>query len=112
MPKLGNNLDFNKNEAQNITLHKLAAAPSNPINGQMYYNTVDKKAYIYDGSNWVDMTSQGKIYNGTAPIVIDGFDYYCHKNRKRSDVVNRQDQFRWSYGRHQKSKKSRKCRQC
>lgn len=71
MPKLGNNLDFNKNEAQNITLHKLAAAPSNPINGQMYYNTVDKKAYIYDGSNWVDMTSQGKIYNGTAPIVVD-----------------------------------------
>ena len=71
MPKLGNNLDFNKNEAQNITLHKLAAAPSNPINGQMYYNTVDKKAYIYDGNNWVDMTSQGKIYNGTAPIVID-----------------------------------------
>lgn len=71
MPKLGNNLDFNKNEAQNITLHKLAAAPSNPINGQMYYNTVDKKAYIYDGSKWVDMTSQGKIYNGTAPIVVD-----------------------------------------
>lgn len=71
MPKLGNNLDFNKNEAQNITLHKLAAAPSNPINGQMYYNTVDKKAYIYDGSNWVDMTSQGKIYSGTAPIVVD-----------------------------------------
>lgn len=71
MPKLGNNLDFNKNEAQNITLHKLAAAPSNPINGQMYYNTVDKKAYIYDGSNWIDMTSQGKIYSGTAPIVVD-----------------------------------------
>lgn len=71
MPKLGNNLDFNKNEAQNITLHKLAAVPSNPINGQMYYNTVDKKAYIYDGSKWVDMTSQGKIYNGTAPIVVD-----------------------------------------
>ena len=60
--KVLNNLDLNKNELQNAVAHKLAAAPSNPVKGQEYFNTTDNKKYIYDGSNWVDETSQGKTY--------------------------------------------------
>ena len=60
--KVLNNLDLNKNELQNAVAHKLAAAPSNPVKGQEYFNTTDNKKYVYDGSNWVDETNQGKIY--------------------------------------------------
>lgn len=60
--KILNNLDLNKNELQNAVAHKLAAAPSNPVKGQEYFNTTDNKKYLYDGSNWVDETSQGKTY--------------------------------------------------
>ena len=60
--KVLNNLDLNKNELQNAVAHKLAAAPSNPVKGQEYFNTTDNKKYIYDGSNWVEETSQGKVY--------------------------------------------------
>lgn len=57
-----NNIDLNKNELQNASLHKLASAPSSPVKGQAYFNTTDNKAYIYNGTNWVEMTNQGKIY--------------------------------------------------
>jgi len=60
--KVLNNLDLNKNELQNAVAHKLAGAPSNAVKGQEYFNTTDNKKYIYDGSNWVDETNQGKIY--------------------------------------------------
>lgn len=50
--KVLNNLDLNKNELQNSVVHKLAAAPSNPVKGQEYFNTTDNKKYIYDGNNW------------------------------------------------------------
>ena len=56
------NIDLNKNELQNASLHKLASAPSNPVKAQTYFNTTDNKAYIYNGTEWTEMTNQGKIY--------------------------------------------------
>lgn len=75
--KVLNNLDLNKNELQNAVAHKLAAAPSNPVKGQEYFNTTDNKKYIYDGSNWVDETNQGGVYsvnNKTGNVTLDASD--------------------------------------
>ena len=55
-------LNLNQNELQNAVAQNLASAPANPVEGQEYYNSADKKKYIYNGSAWVDETNQGKVY--------------------------------------------------
>lgn len=55
-------LDHNQNEVQNAVIQNLASAPANPKAGQVYWNTADSKLYVYDGTQWVDATNQGRIY--------------------------------------------------
>lgn len=57
--KFYNNIDLLKNEIQNFRVQNLAAAPSNPVVGQHYFNTVDHTEYVYDGTKWIDALSQG-----------------------------------------------------
>ena len=35
-----------------LRIPRLAAAPSSPISGQIYFNTTDNRFYGYDGTNW------------------------------------------------------------
>ena len=46
----------------------LSSAPSNPQTLWAYYNTIDKKSYIYNGSSWDTMTNDGS----------DATQYYYH----------------------------------
>lgn len=46
-------IDLQKNELQNGVIHKLSTAPSNPVEGQIYYNDVEKELKIYDGTAWI-----------------------------------------------------------
>lgn len=55
-------LNLNKNELQNATIQNLASAPAFPVEGQVYYDTTTNKYMGYNGSEWVDLSSQGKIY--------------------------------------------------
>lgn len=55
-----NNIDLNKNEILNGVIHVLAIAPSNPVEGQIYYNSTDSKLFFYDGTNWVDASGDIK----------------------------------------------------
>ena len=62
------NLDLNKNELQNAILQPLATAPSNPVLGQIYYNSVDKLVYSYDGTTWKAVGAVLSV-NGKAGVV-------------------------------------------
>ena len=72
MPKVLRDLDLNKNELQNATIQNLASAPASPVAGQVYFNTATNKYMGYNGSAWVDLSSQGQVYTFTYPLSENG----------------------------------------
>jgi len=55
------NLNLTKNELQNARVQNLSSHPSDPVEGQIYYNTTDDTFYGYDGSEWVDLGKPGEV---------------------------------------------------
>ena len=49
-------IDLSKCELLNASIHNLAAAPSSPASGQIYFNTADGQMYYYSGSAWQSMS--------------------------------------------------------
>jgi hypothetical protein len=50
-------IDLNKCELQNAALQNLGSHPSNPVEGQVYYNTGDDEIKLYANSAWVALAS-------------------------------------------------------
>lgn len=68
-------LDGRELKGTSITfLGSFATAPSNPVEGNSYYNTTDKCTYIYRNGQWMLMVSDGK----------DGRDYEYIYTRNNS----------------------------
>lgn len=74
------NIDLNKNQLLNHTLHNATSNPSSPSEGQIYYNTSTDKVLVYNGSAWVSIAgdiesvdtttaSQLTVTNPTGPDV-------------------------------------------
>jgi len=51
------NLNLSQNELQNARIHNLGSAPSNPVTGQVYFNTADKCMYVFDSTTWQELTN-------------------------------------------------------
>lgn len=71
----GSPIDLQKLELQNPVIHSLATAPSSPVEGQIYWNTADDNLYVYDGSNWIDLTSQGVTYSAGTGLTLTGSSF-------------------------------------
>ena len=68
-------LDLSKCELLNASIHNLAAAPSSPADGQIYFNTGDGQMYFYNGSSWQSMAgdiTSVDITAGTGISVTEG----------------------------------------
>ncbi len=47
------NIQHNQNQSEQIVIHNLAAAPTSPIEGQMYQDVTTNIMYYYNGTLWV-----------------------------------------------------------
>lgn len=57
-------IDLAKNELQNAVVQNLAAAPSSPVKGQLYFDSTGNILYWYNGTAWVS-ASGGSVSFGT-----------------------------------------------
>lgn len=62
-------IDLAQQQAEQIVIHKLAAAPGSPVSGQVYYNTTNNKYYGWNGSAWNQMDYVGG-YTGGAVLGV------------------------------------------
>ena len=53
-----NNVNFNQNQLLEAVLQAVAVEPTQAVAGQVYYNTKDKRAYVYTGTVWMAMDAK------------------------------------------------------
>ncbi len=59
-------INLNKNELQNGVIQNLASDPSNPVPGQVYFNTTTNRFRVYTGSDWDEMGTGGGTVTSVA----------------------------------------------
>ena len=64
------NIDLNRNQALQLVLHNKTSDPSPAVEGQIYWNSSENKAYVYNGSAWINIG--GDITSVTAGDGLTG----------------------------------------
>ena len=60
-------LDLNKNELQNVRIQNLGTAPSSPVTGQIYFDTVLNTTLEWNGTAWITL-DPSKGASGVIPL--------------------------------------------
>lgn len=66
MPTFLAPVDLSQNELRNPRLQNLAAPPGSPVPGQVYFDTTFRRAFIWEGDEWVaadNRLDQGQVTN-------------------------------------------------
>lgn len=83
------NINLNKNQVMNAVMHNLAMAPSNPVEGQVYYNTTDHAEYYYNGADWIQSDGLGASMTGADIITaINGSSSIIDDDNLSANVNN------------------------
>ena len=74
-------IDLAKNEIQNAVAQVLAAAPSTPVPGQFYYDSVAGRFIVRGASAWIDLTARASHSGSQLAATISDFDTQVRTNR-------------------------------